>query len=170
LWDDLIAHGGLHDLCCPKGQPQYKQRPWIAMPKEGRRFKPIATFAVSGATFDSSNQLILTEQVPIGYDGVIIDIICQIQAPGGSGFIEGSGDVTWRLSADGRYLQDMGDLTVSVGSLIAPSPVPRGGIRVYSGNVLNFTAAFAPSAAPVLNPAGRVICSITGWYYPRVFN
>jgi len=42
------------------------------------------------------------ELVPVGYDGVITDVVCGIE-PGpvasGAGFVEGSGDLIWRLSA-----------------------------------------------------------------------
>jgi len=90
-----------------------------------------------------------------------------VVADAATGFTEGSGDITWRLSADSRYLRDEGNLQVTVGSLITPSPVPRGNLRVYSGNLMLFTVAFAVGAEARLNPNARVVCSITGWYYPR---
>jgi hypothetical protein len=45
--------------------------------------------------------------------------------------------------------------------------VPRGGIRVFSRNRLVFSVAFQPGAEVTINPAGRIVCSITGWFYPR---
>ncbi len=168
LWTQLVAHGGLHTLCCPRGRPAYPFPPWVRMPKEGRRFKPISTLLISTAIpFTGLPVNVLTERVPYGYDGVIEDIVCEVLADSSTGFTEGSGTVAWRLSADGRYLRDEGNLEVSVGSLTNPSPIPRGSLRVYSGNLLKFDVAFQVGAEGVLNPLARVVCSITGWYYPR---
>lgn len=168
LWDQLVAHGGLHTICCPQGRPKYPYPPYVKMPKEGRRFKPIKTLLISTAIpFTGDDITVLSERVPYGYDGVIEDIVCEVVADSGTGFTEGSGDISWRLSADGRFLRDEGNLQVTVGSLITPSPVPRGNLRVYSGNLMLFTVAFAIGAEARLNPNARIVCSITGWYYPR---
>src|SRR5882724_745768 len=143
MWSQLVARGGLHTICCPQGRTPYPYPPYVRMPKEGRRFKPIKTLLVSTAVpFTGLNVNVLSERVPYGYDGVIEDIVCEILADASTGFTEGSGDITWRLSADGRYLRDEGNLTVTVGSLTTPSPVPRGNIRVFSGNLLKFDVAF----------------------------
>jgi hypothetical protein len=168
IWDEIVMSGGLQTICCPRGRKPYSQRPWTAMPKEGRRFKPISTLLVSTAVpFTGLDVLVLSERVPIGYDGVITDVVCNILAPGGTGFVDGSGDITWRLAADGRFLRDNGNLKVQVGSLTTPSPVPRGILRVYSHDLLQLFANFAVGAEVRINPNAFIVCSITGWYYPR---
>ena len=170
LWDHIVRCGGLQTICCPRGRAPYTQRPWVAMPKEGRRFKPISTLLVSDAVpFTGLDVAVMTERVPVGYDGVISDVVCEIvPGPGGiTGFIEGSGDIAWRLAADTRFLRDMGNLQVTVGSLTTPSPVPRGMLRVYSHDVLTFYVNFAIGAEARISPTARIVCSITGWYYPR---
>lgn len=168
IWDELVAAGGLSRNCCPKGRPQYKTKPWIAMPKEGRRFRPISNITVASITpFTGTDQVVLSVRVPLGYNGVITDVVCGLLATGSTGFVEGSGDVTWRLAADGRYLRDMGNLQVSVGSLTSPSPVPRGGLLVYSNNLINFYVSMAVGAEGNINPQARVMCSIAGWWWPR---
>lgn len=170
LWNEILECGGLNTICCPQGRPKYNQPPWVSMPKEGRRFKPISTLLVSTAVpFTGLDVTVLTERVPVGYDGVISDIVCNIIAPGGGagGFVDGSGDITWRLEADNRFLRDMGNLKVQVGSLTAPSPVSRGMLRVYSHDLLKFVVNFAVGAEVRIDPAAFIVCSITGWYYPR---
>ena len=177
LWNQIVAGGGLRKICCPRGRTPYTTRPWIAMPAEGRRFKPIGILAVPGnAGFDGLDTQVPfntqsgNEIVPVGYDGVITDIVCGIEAGtggSGSGFVEGSGDLIWRLSASGRFLRDHGNILTSLGSLTSPSPVPRGGIRVWSEDILQFFVAFAPGADVRINSSSRIVVSITGWYYPR---
>lgn len=177
LWNQIVASGGLRKICCPRGRTPYTTRPWIAMPAEGRRFKPIGILAVPGMVgFNGLNTQVPfntqsgNELVPVGYDGVITDIVCGIQAGAGgtaTGFVEGSGDLIWRLSASGRFLRDHGNIKTSLGSLTSPSPVPRGGIRVWSEDILQFFVAFAPGADSRINATSKIVVSITGWFYPR---
>lgn len=177
LWNVMVASGGLRKICCPRGRTPYTTRPWIAMPAEGRRFKPIGILAVPNAagfngldTQVKFNTQSGNELVPVGYNGVITDIVCGIEAGtggSGAGFVEGSGDLTWRLSASGRFLRDHGNVLTSLGSLTSPSPVPRGGIRVWSEDILQFFVAFAPGADARINATSRIVVSITGWFYPR---
>jgi hypothetical protein len=121
--------------------------------------------------FNGLDTVVLQMRVPLGYDGVIQDIVLNF---GGAGFIEGSGDITWRVAADylpvgglqtgGRYLRDMGNVTTSIGSLTQPSPVPRGGLRIYSYDLVTIYCSIAP-AAVVAN--GNIITSLGGWFWPR---
>lgn len=141
--------------------------PWITMPLAGRRFREIGSFAVAGAVYDGvtiSN--VLSFLVPVGYDGVIDTVICGIAGPN-TGFIEGSGQITWRLAANQRYLRDVGNLQFSLGSLITPVPDPNSGLRIYSGNNITFGVTFSVAASGVINPASTIVCSCMGWVYPR---
>lgn len=168
-YDNIVLSGGLRKICCPRGRKTYTQRPWVSMPAEGRRFKPISTLAVPVAPFTGLDTTVLSINAPIGYDGVITDFVCNI-APGVSGstgFIEGSGDLVWRLTANGRHLRDLGDIETSLGSLTAPNPVPRGGIRVFSQDLIIFSVAFAVGAEARIAADARIICSITGWWWAR---
>ncbi len=173
-WEEIVGNGGLQKYCCPKGRKPYTQRPWISMPAEGRRFKPIAILATASAVFDDTDQVIpfttnANLYVPIGYDGVITDVMCGIfpGSDGVTGFVEGSGDLIWRLSAAGRYLRDLGNIQTSLGSLTAPNPVPRGGLRIYSDDQLVWTCRFAAGADSRISASARIVCSLVGWYYPR---
>lgn len=174
VWNDLLSGGNLQKICCPKGRRPYTQKPWIAMPKEGCRFKKISSISLPAAPFTFADIEVLNEKVPLGYDGVIQDIVCEVTSAGATGFIEGSGDIVWRLSAQGevgsdfrRYLRDLGNITTTLGSLIYPSPTMMGAWRVFSGDDIIFSAAFAVGAEGVLTPDDKIICSVSGWFYPR---
>jgi hypothetical protein len=157
----------LTKICCPVGRRKYQTRPWVQMPAEGRQFKPVGVSAALGTLPTGVDNVVLSVLVPLGYDGVITDYVCELSANGSTGFVDGSGAITWRLSADGRYLRDVGDIIVTMGSLIQPSPVPRGGLRVFSHNLIEFTANINPAFSGTLNPAALIICSINGWFYAR---
>jgi len=168
LWNQLIAEG-LDRVCCPKGRAPYAERPWIFMPDSGRRFNEIGNLLAGSIPFTSVNTPVLQFQVPLGYDGVIDTVSCGLTAASGSGFVEGSGDVVWRLAADTesnpRYLHDLGNILFSIGSLTIPIPTPNSNLRVYSGDTITFYASIPVTSA--VNPAAQVVCSCKGWFYSR---
>lgn len=173
-WKQFLAAGGLKQ-CCPQGRKKYTSPPWISMPAEGRRFRPITSTPLTSfgapGPFTGLDVVILQMRVPMGYNGVISDVVFGFT---GSGFDEGSGEITWRLAAEylpvggvatgGRYLRDMGNVTTSLGSLTQPSPVPRGGLRVWSYDLVTIYCSIAATAT--VN-SGNILASIGGWVWPR---
>lgn len=168
LWRDTMVDLRAVPCALPHFYPP-DRLPWITMPKEGRAFRPVGTLAVSSVPFTGVDTPVLTTMVPVGYDGIIVEVVCELSAPTppGTGFLEGSGDVVWRLSADGRFLRDYGNITTTSGSLRVPSAVLRRGVRIYERNVLKFTVAIQPGAP--INTNAMVIVSIIGWFWPRIF-
>ncbi len=162
---------GLERVCCPKGRAPYAERPFIYMPDSGRPIRFVGSINFSAITLDSSNTVVLQFPIPIGYDGVIDTVICGLTVSGGAtGFIEGSGDIVWRLAAitssQPRYLRDCGNMLFSQGSLLnAQQQGNTRSLRVYSGDLVTFYAA-APPGSPI-NPACKVLCACMGWVYSR---
>ena len=140
--------------------------PWVTMPAEGKLFRPVASIIVSSIT-PGVDTPVLKMIVDTGYDGNLFDIVCQLTANGTTGFVEGSGDVTWRLRNNNHYVRDLGNILVSMGSLKSPGNLDDGGVRLYSGNVLTFLVNISVSGAGNLNPNAYVTCGLRGWMYPR---
>jgi hypothetical protein len=165
-WNWLIAAGGLERLCLPLGQSPYIDRPWIKQPESGRAFSPIGISAVSAIT-EGVETPILSFETPFGYDGVINYAVAEIAPPAGgsTGYGEGSGQITWRLKANERHLRDWGDVLTSRGSLIDPSPIPNGGLRIYSRNLIQLTVTLSSPSGLTSN--ANLIASVMGWFYPR---
>lgn len=163
LWDHIVYDQG-PGLLNPHGVDQ----PWVTMPSEGRAFRKIGSLPVTSTTFDGVQYTVLTFQVPVGFDGVIQTIVANMDGPNGvTGFVEGSGTVTWSLSANSRYLHDLGAVIFSVGSLINPIPTVTSGYRIYSGNIITFSVAFSTAGAGVINLTASSVCACYGWFYPR---
>jgi hypothetical protein len=140
--------------------------PWVTMPPSGRFIRPTSSLPISAALFDGSLQNVLSFLVPVGYDGVITMIVCNVSGAN-NGFVEGSGTLTWRLAANQRYLRDVGNIKFSLGSLINPDQTSGAGLRIFSGNLITFGVAFDPSGMGVLSPTAVIVCSCYGWIYPR---
>lgn len=176
IWCSILDAGGLERICRPVGSTPYRARPWVEQPDGGRAFSPIGTMLVSDFTLDTET-IVLSIEIPFGYDGVINYAVANVlPSPSAtSNFTEGSGQIIWRLTANdltdfgggaARHLRDWGNVTVSRGSMTDPSPIPNGGLRVYSRNLVKFTATLS-STTPSLNPGATILTSIMGWIYPR---
>jgi hypothetical protein len=139
-------------------------RPWVEAPSGAVTFNPDKAIALPDpATVDA---VVLSFRVPIAYDGIIL---AQYHAYRGSGvFVEGSGDIIWRVRVNGRYLRDMGNMQVSIGSPQTLSPVP-GGLFVHSGNLVEYVVS-APNGSGNLPLPGQgfILSGLHGWFWPRV--
>lgn len=113
---------------------------------------------------------IFTFRIPWGYDGVILGqyhgYFNVISAPPVPTFVEGSGDITWRLSIAGRFGRDAGNMLVSIGSSRNMSPI-AGGLQVRSENIIQYIVA-APNTSGTLTPGlGNIIAGLHLWVWPR---
>jgi len=112
--------------------------------------------------------VLATFQVPIGYDGIITG---QSNGYIGAGFMEGSGDIVWRIAVNQntalRYLKDCGAILFSLGQINNHQTVP-GGMRLYSGDTVALIVT-CPNTSGALPPAGtgQVFAGLHGWFYPR---
>jgi hypothetical protein len=163
LWDHIVSQGGLTRLCCPSMPGKGDPPPWVAMPSEGRRYQQIGSIllpAVEGTDF-----LVTTFQVPVGYDGVIVSIVNMFT---GAGFVEGSGDIHYRIQINRRWLKDYGDIQTTMGTVASPCMIYRGGVRLRTQEVVRYWVNLGAGALGRLDPTGRIVCAFFGWFYPQV--
>jgi hypothetical protein len=140
--------------------------PWQEMPGTGQRFQRRAS--IVRPALPNVETTVLTWRVPPGWDGVIItvtNVFVPIAPPVGE-LVDGSGDLTWRLQDNFRYFRDLGNITISLGSLQYPYELDGAGYRIYSNDTIVYTVTMSAAGAANLDPQGRVICAITGWLYP----
>jgi hypothetical protein len=166
LWNQIQLAGGIMAVVSPfrarlLGVGNWGE-PWMRMPADGKKFQFVNSVEV--APFDGIDRIVLTFQVPPGYDGVISGLT---QLYTGGGFVEGSGDLTWRLKLNQVYPQSLGTMLTSMGSLQTPSPFGPGGLRIQSRQVVNYIVNVLPAAAARLDAAARIVCVADGWFYPQ---
>ena len=121
-------------------------------------------------TTASGDNVIFQTRVPIGYDGVILGqyhgYIPDPTAFPVPNFVEGGGDIVWRLEAAGRCMRDCGIMKVSIGSLKNMAPV-AGGLQVRSGDLIQYVVA-VPNTSGALTPGvGYIVAGLHGYYWPR---
>lgn len=165
LWAAIHDCGGLQALC--PGMPYtyagkyLSDPPWVKQPDQGKRFSRIGSIALP--PFDGLDHQVLNFLVPLGFDGVIVSTV---NIYTGMGFAEGSGDLTWRIQINERYVKDYGAITTSIGSLQTPYNINSGAIRLQSRQLVQCIVSASVAAAGNLN-GGRIICGLFGWTYPR---
>jgi hypothetical protein len=136
----------------------YKDPPWLKMPPEGRQYQEINSIVTPAA--DSTDYTVTEFKVPTGYDGVITSIANFYT---GVGFVEGSGDIVWRVQIGNAWCRNFGNIETTLGSLTSPCPLFRGGVRVYSNQTIRYSTSIPIGS---LIAGGRIVCAVFGWYYP----
>lgn len=155
----------LADWLWKRIQTWFKHKPWLEMPEEGKPFDRLLTILTP--LNNGVETIIFTYQVPDGMDGVIKGVYNQYTGPG---FVEGSGDLTWRIRVGlqglaGRPVLGYSNILTTMGSLFIARTV-EGGIIVRSGDWITYTVTNAPaSAIPI---AGTFInACVKGWFWPK---
>ena len=148
---------------CPKPRPMISW-PWDeseGIPPDAVPFRQtggiLTPFPVDGDVD------ILQFQVPVGYDAVLMQ---GYNLYLGTGFVQGSGDILWRLKINSYYAMDWGSVAFSLGSVRDPFP--------FSDCIFLTSRQLVTLQVNVPNPSGmiqvgasRIIGGLMGFYLPR---
>lgn len=137
---------------------RYDQPPWLVMPSNAQPFQKFDSILLPAN--DGLDYTVTKFVVPQGYDGVITNIVQQYT---GAGFVDGSGDLKWRIRIGDRWAEDMGNMITQLGSLQSPYQIYRSGIRLKSSDTVRHIVNHALTSSLT---GGRVICGLFGWFYP----
>jgi hypothetical protein len=137
--------------------------PFLQPPETSKRWQPRKALASVGL-IDGADHLVFSERIPLGYDGLLISMT---NVWNSFGFVEESGDIVWRVQQDRRYIPFFDNIRTSLGSLTVPFDVVGQGIPLLSGQLLQYFVNFANPGSGPLDPAGKTICALTGYIWPR---
>lgn len=154
-----------HDLTNPYPQAQTGSLPlWIYPPINWENLDQIDYVLVPALNAEAT---ILSFQVPMGRNGVINKVACNFV---GGGFIEGTGDVLWRILVDGATPPGANSYEAVKASLGSPAqPVGIAGFRIFENQVVKVTVFNNPlgingGVVVAGQLAGARLC---GYLYPR---
>lgn len=136
----------------------YQQPPWIVMPMNAVPFQQINSIALPAA--NGNDTTVLSFRVPQGYDGVITSLTHSYT---GTGFVDGSGNLCWRLRIGMRWARDMGNVQMQLGSMQSPYQIYRAGILLHDSQEVRYIVSHSTGSAL---SGGRIICATFGWFYP----
>ena len=158
IWRWIIANGGLERIC-PAASALYRDPPWVKQPALGRRMNKIGSIPLPAN--GSGDQLVLSFIVPQGWDGAIINTVNEFT---GQNFVEGSGDITWRLRINQRWVKDLGNVQTTLGTTATPWTVNNGSIRIQAHQLIQWFVNISNTSVAI---NGRIISACFGWFYPR---
>lgn len=161
LYQDVAIHRKYRPskACCEVSL--YYDFNWVRAPKAATPFRK--TGAVPTPLAISGDVVVLDFQVPVGYDGVIAGIFNTYTGPG---FLEGNGDIQWRLLINKVYAIHLGLVLVTLGSQAASYPV-FGGIEVQSGTRIQYIVNVPNLSGGILPINSRIVCGLEGLFYAR---
>lgn len=163
----LPSLGRMGAECAPTEERSsgYWPYPWIEMPPGGEPFDEFNSIVTPNA--NGVETVVLNFEVPYAYDGIILGVFNGFTGPG---FVEGSGNLIWRIrlgqaNLQGKPVRNYSNIRVTLGSLAQARSV-QGGIVVQSGQTVQYTVTHA-IGSPIIPAGTRIICNITGFYWPR---
>jgi hypothetical protein len=129
-------------------------------PRQGREFWRRG--AVPTPLAITGDVAVVTMEVPTGYNGLIYGVSCNYSGPA---FVDGNGDLEWRLGIGPVWARDMGRVLFEFGSPEQPLQLSDH-IKVRGGQRLRWIVN-APNAGGTVTPLTTLItCAIQGWVYP----
>ena len=157
LWSLIQASGGIKQLV-------RAARPKPIQPLPFARLAVQQTNSIPLPPADGLDYPVLTFTVPAGY---YLEISSILHLYTGNGFVEGSGDLAWRLALGNHYAQTMGNMLTSTGSGSADRfPIQEHSLIAMPGETIQYFVSFAIAGGGNL-AGGRIVCQVNGYYYPK---
>jgi hypothetical protein len=170
LWDEanLWRRISWRSLC-PKPECSRCWPDWdpLRFPPLSHPFRYVASVPLPAP--GDGDVLVTSFRVPFGWNGWLTDHFHLFTFTGGlkGVFIEGSGDLHWRIQVDRRrYLRNLGDMMVTLGSMTTPFPI-EGGFLLESNQEYRYLVSAPNGTGKLPLPGqGHVFCGFFGYIYP----
>ena len=146
-------------VCC--SPLPYQDINWVRAPGNSIPFRKLGGIPTPLAA--AGDVEVLSFQVPAGYDGLIAGLFNVYTGPG---FLDGGGDIEWRLLINKVYAVHLGRVLVTLGSRQGPFPV-EGGIQVQSGNRVQYIVSVPNLSGGILPLNSQIVCGLEGLFYAR---
>lgn len=137
--------------------------PWVSPPPGSQPFNKQGVIAAPVVNVETA---VLSWRVPDGMHGVIHYASHNFI---GGGFLQGSGQIVWRLKVNRKHVNDYGQMLTELGAIDTPVPIPAG-IVVRAGHTVEYLVLITD---PSLTPGGTatfVGCRLMGWFWPKHYD
>lgn len=139
--------------------------PWeddfAAIPAQARPFR--AALGIVTPVPAVGDQTVVSVRTPLGYDGVVTGLFWGYS---GQGFLEGSGDILWRLKINQRYVKDLSNTPFQLGSPRLPLPMTEVQ-QLQSGQVASVIVNVPNLSGLIQVGQSRIFAALIGFWWPR---
>lgn len=134
--------------------------PWVEAPPGSIPFNKVQAIPTPAAGVGETD--VLTFTVPDGFDGVILANMNIYTNPS---FLEGSGQLIWRIRAANQPKWDYGNIIITMGS-VQEFAVIYAGIVIRSKQPIRYTVIHAAGSPLPPGPGTNIVCGLKGYYWP----
>ena len=160
-WDDSYGDGEIQD---DPHSHRPDLPPWIYQPSQFENLDQINYVLLPAI---NSTATIISFVVPAGRNGIINKVACNFV---GGGWVEGTGDIVWRILVDGTPPPGATSYDTILASLGGPAqPTGIAGFRIFENQLVTLVIFNNPGG-----PNGGVVVAgqrgggrLAGWTYPR---
>ena len=154
----------LPDRCNVPGQ--YRDLlPWdddfAAIPGEAKPFRQVSGITTPAPA--AGDVVVTSLLVPTGWDGFLTGAYWFYS---GGGFVEGSGDILWRIRINRRYVKDLSNIPFQLGSPVFPLPLTEGQV-LFSHWIVDLIVNVPDLSGQIQVGASTISGGLLGFYWPR---
>lgn len=111
----------------------------------------------------AGDQVIVSGRIPPGFDGLLTGVFQMYQ---GLNFVQGSGDIVWRIQVDQHYVKDWGASMFALGSPQEPIPMTEGMI-IFSGQTVRYIVNVPNLSGLIQVGQSTIVAGLLGFFWPR---
>lgn len=148
---------GEHPMKVARDTQNLMSPPWVTPPDGFKGFDYAQ--AIATPAFGAGDTVILSFTVPLGMDGIIKRLSNGYTGPG---FVDGSGNLIWRILVDGQAVQGYDAIVVRLGAVDQPTLID--GVQIRSGQLVSLVVNNATAVLPVAGT--QVTGRLGGYFYP----
>jgi hypothetical protein len=130
--------------------------PWVTPPPGYQAFDTPGSIPLP--VIGSGDSAVVQFTVPRGWDGVIKRLSANQTAPG---FIQGSGQLIWRVTRNGQAIRGYDNITTELGSVATPRE--SDGILIYENDLVQLVV----NNASLGGGSAFVTGSLAGYFWPK---
>ena len=139
--------------------------PWdedaLALPPQAQHLRK--TTAITTPTTASGDNIVVQVQCPLGYDALLTAVVFSYS---GTGFVQGSGDLVFRVRINQHFPKDLGAVPFQWGTPRYPFPLEQG-LVFYSGQVMQGIVNVPNSSGSIQIGASLIVMGLFGFYWTR---
>jgi hypothetical protein len=158
VWRYIEELGGIERYVIGWNRAGRDTPPSVQMPVNGQRLDEVGSIALPAN--NGVDTVVLRYRVPRGYRGVILSLVNDWT---GTTFVDGSGDLTWRLQINQAWVKTYGNIRYQYGNLQNRYPLEGAYIQLVAGDVVTYYVNHAVASALT---GGFIITGIGGYIYP----
>ena len=167
LYKEMDRWRRIHvQMPCSVPRDLWDALPWseeqASLPALARSFRPVSGIITPAPA--AGDTPVITLHVPHGWDAILAGFYWRYN---GLNFIEGSGDIFWRIRINQRFVKDLGNVGFTLGSPATPMPMTEGGQLLQTRQTVQILVNVPNISGTIQVGASRITAGLFGFFWPK---